>query len=60
MRSRYQWAVAACAVVTVVSCVRAGDLTSGIPVGEAVGSYVTTKCGGLDDGVQMGQSLCYT
>lgn len=33
---------------------------SGIPVGEKVGAYSTTKIAGCEDGVKTGQSLCYT
>jgi len=36
------------------------EVKSGIEVGKSVGTYSTTKCGGIDDGVKEGQSLCYT
>ena len=38
----------------------AADLTSGIEVGGNIGAYSATKCGGIDDGVAGGKSLCYT
>ena len=36
------------------------EIKSGIEVGVSVGTYSTTKCGGIDDGVKEGMSLCYT
>ena len=38
----------------------AADLTSGIAVDGSVPAYKATKCGGADDGVEVGKSLCYT
>lgn len=38
----------------------AADGNSGIEVGKKVGSYSATKCGGIEDGVDVGKSLCYT
>jgi hypothetical protein len=38
----------------------AADTDSGIEVGKRVGSYSATKCGGIEDGVDVGKSLCYT
>lgn len=38
----------------------AGELNSGIPIGGKVPAYKATKCGGGDDGVQVGKSLCFT
>lgn len=40
--------------------VPAAELQSGIAVGESVGPYSSTKCGGIDDGVEVGKALCYT
>jgi hypothetical protein len=53
---------AAALVVVLVACgtVPADDATSGIKVGGSVGSYSGTKCGGIEDGVEAGKSLCYT
>ena len=49
----------ACATLWVSSgC--ADELTSGVEVGDRIGSYKSTKCGGVDDGVEVGKSLCYT
>ncbi len=38
----------------------AEELKSGIAVDGAIGAYASTKCGGADDGVEVGKSLCYT
>ncbi|MCH5374062.1 MAG: hypothetical protein JJ992_08800 [Planctomycetes bacterium] len=38
----------------------AADVSSGIEVGKSVGTYSCTKCGGVEDGVEVGKSLCYT
>jgi hypothetical protein len=48
--------------VVLVACgtVPADDATSGIKVGGSIGSYSGTKCGGIEDGVEAGKSLCYT
>ena len=45
---------------TAASCLRAEGFTSGIPVGDPIGSYSCTKSGGTDDGIDVGKSLCYT
>ncbi len=39
---------------------QAGEVPSGVAVGGRIGSYSTVKCAGADDGVKVGQSLCYT
>ena len=60
MKSRIAFAAALVAALC-VSPVHADDVTSGIEVGGKVKSYQSTKCGGgTDDGVEVGQSLCYT
>lgn len=46
--------------VAASGCLDAAEATSGIPVGERVGTYSSTKCGGIDDGIAVGKSLCYT
>ena len=51
---------AAVLVLAAASAVRAGELKSGIPVGGRMPKYKATKCGGGDDGVELGKSLCYT
>jgi hypothetical protein len=38
----------------------AEEFSSGIPVGGRIGAYTSTKCGGIEDGVDVGKSLCYT
>lgn len=40
--------------------VQAAELKSGPQVGDSIGSYTTTKCNAVEDGVKEGQSLCYT
>jgi hypothetical protein len=42
------------------SVLRAAELKSGIPIGGGMGKYDATKCGGGEDGVELGDSLCYT
>ena len=59
MRSRSVMTALACVAVWVSSgC--ADELTSGVEVGERIGSYKSTKCAGVDDGVEIGKSMCYT
>ena len=54
-------ATAGCVLgLAAVGCLEAADASGGIPAGERVGSYSTTKCGGIDDGIAAGKSLCYT
>jgi hypothetical protein len=40
----------------------AGDAepASGVAVDKNVSAYKSTKCGGGEDGVEIGKSLCYT
>ena len=40
----------------------AGDAepASGVAVDKKVSAYKSTKCGGGEDGVEIGKSLCYT
>ncbi len=33
---------------------------SGIDVGGRIGTYKATKCGGVDDGIDVGRALCFT
>lgn len=47
-------AIAACGVV-----MAEGDLKSGPQVGASLGAYDVTKIAGPDDGVAIGQTLCY-
>jgi len=47
-------------VLAAASAVPGGELKSGIPVGGRMQKYKATKCGGGDDGVELGKSLCYT
>ncbi len=43
-----------------ITVVNAGDIESGIEAGGRIGPYATTKCAGIEDGVKVGQTLCYT
>ena len=60
MRIRRQLAAAVAIVGAAATVISAGELTSGIAVGEKVGTYTSTKCGGIDDGIAAGKSLCFT
>jgi hypothetical protein len=51
---------AAALLLTMAAASAAAELISGIEVGGKIGPYSTTKCGGIDDGVEVGKSLCYT
>lgn len=59
MKSRYAFAAVLVAALC-VSTAQADELKSGIEVGGKVVSYKSTKCGGADDGVENGKTLCYT
>ncbi len=50
----------AATLLAVVSVVGAAELTSGLQVGESVGAFDVVKCSGaINDGVKVGQKLCY-
>ena len=51
---------AAVLVLSGASALYAAELKSGIPLGGSMPKYNATKCGGGDDGVKLGASLCYT
>ena len=51
---------AATALIVGVSSMDAAELSSGVQVGGRIKAYKTTKCGGAEDGVKVGKSLCYT
>jgi hypothetical protein len=59
MRIARLWGAAALIVMTANSA-GAGELKSGIPADGRMVKYKSTKCGGGDDGVELGKSLCYT
>jgi hypothetical protein len=42
------------------SAVLAEDITSGLAVGKTMLSMPMEKRGGLDDGVKIGDAICYT
>lgn len=48
------------APLLLASTLSAAEFESGVPVGERVSSYSCTKVGGIEDGVKVDQSLCYT
>ena len=58
MNYALRWGLAA-ALVSCAGLARAEDLKSGPPVGESLGAFDVVKCAGPDDGVQLGQQLCY-
>jgi hypothetical protein len=47
-------------VLAAASAVGARELKSGIPVDGRMPKYKAIKCGGGDDGVELGKPLCYT
>lgn len=48
------------ATLMVGAAVGADDLKSGLQVGDSVGAFDVVKCAGaVDDGVKVGQQLCY-
>lgn len=62
MKFRVAWALAA-AVLCSAGSLRAEEekaLESGIPVGKSVPAFQVVKAGGApEDGVKVGQQLCY-
>ena len=53
-------AVGAAALLAIpVAVAGAADLKRGLQEGGKVGAFNVTKQGGCDDGVKVGQSLCY-
>lgn len=42
------------------TCVIAAEATQRPDVGDYIPSYASTKCGGIDDGVEVGKTTCYT
>ena len=48
-------AFAACAAAA-----GANELESGLQVGDRIGAFQSVKCGGAEDGVEVGKQLCYT
>ena len=41
------------------SAAEAGEIESGLEVGQSVGAFDVVKYGGADDGIAVGQQLCY-
>jgi hypothetical protein len=53
------WSLAL-ALVCGATMLRADDLKSGLEVGKDIPAHQTEKCGGAEeDGVKVGQQLCY-
>lgn len=50
---------AAAAVLLCTSVGSAEELKSGLQVGQSVPAFQVVKCGGPEDGVNVGQQLCY-
>jgi hypothetical protein len=47
-------------VLLMSTAARADELKSGLQPGQSVGPFDVVKCGGApDDGVRVGQQLCY-
>lgn len=52
--------MAAAVAMAFVGVARAEELKSGLQAGEGIGAFTVEKCGGAaDDGVKVGQKLCY-
>lgn len=47
-------------VLTCAACLRAAGPGDRLDVGDYIPSYASTKCGGIDDGVAVGKTTCYT
>lgn len=59
MRSTSLLGLAALALAVAASC-HAATVESGVEVGGRIGTYKATKCGGVDGGIKVGKSLCFT
>jgi hypothetical protein len=57
MKRRYLSVAVAAFALTTAAC--AEDVKCGLGVGDSVGAYKVVKAGGLDDGIEVGKSLCY-
>ena len=49
----------AAALLSSACAARAEELESGLEVGQSVGAFDVVKYGGADDGIAVGQQLCY-
>lgn len=47
-------------ILLAATCVTAAELAQRPDVGDYIPSYASTKCGGIDDGVAPGKTVCYT
>ena len=52
--------LALAAPLLLCATIEAEEIKSGLKVGEFVTTYSCTKLAGIDDGVAVNQSLCYT
>jgi hypothetical protein len=59
MRLRVTLGVALAVLFGAVGLYAEEELKSGLPVGKSVSPYDVVKCGGAEDGVKVGQKLCY-
>jgi len=60
MRCGAAVALVACAAVAGEKGAGEKGLKSGLQIGDSVGAFDVIKCGGVeDDGVSVGQQLCY-
>ena len=57
MKRKYLSVAVAAFALSAAAC--AEDAKSGLGVGDSVGAYKVVKAAGLDDGVEVGKSLCY-
>lgn len=58
MRLLTSFGTAGVVLALAVAC-GAGELKSGPQVGDSVGAFNVVKCAGVDDGVNVGEQLCY-
>jgi hypothetical protein len=53
------WGITTAVLLGAAACL-ADELKSGLPVGKSVPAFDVVKCGGApEDGVKVGQQLCY-
>ena len=60
MRAKFLFPLAPLAILAIAGSAVAEDLKSGLPVGKTMLSMPIEKIGGADDGVNPGQTICYT
>lgn len=55
-----RYSSAMCLILFGANIVFAAESSARPDVGDDIPSYASTKCGGIDDGVMVGKTLCYT